>query len=81
MTKQEEIYAMLDTEQCKHGVGALFSMAKSLASEKKGACKDCRAWSPRGGEQGFCRRSPHRCKANEGCGDFERREENESISN
>lgn len=46
-----------------------------LNTKKKPRCKDCRAWSPRGGENGFCKRSPHRCKANESCENFERRKE------
>ena len=41
--------------------------------EKKDTCKDCRAWRPRGGENGFCARSPHGCKADESCENFEKR--------
>ena len=41
--------------------------------EKKGSCKDCRAWRPRGGENGFCARSPHGRKADESCENFEKR--------
>ena len=38
-----------------------------------GACKDCRAWSPRGGEKGFCMRRPHHIMANDSCEDFEKK--------
>ena len=38
-----------------------------------GTCKDCRAWRPRGDENGFCARSPHGCKADESCENFEKR--------
>ena len=71
--RSKDIYCGLHTEE-----DFCFEVEKDFYCtyfEKKDTCKDCRAWRPRGGENGFCARSPHRCKANESCENFERRKE------